>query len=88
MLELILAAALVWPAECVGFGELYREAARLRDHGLPLAEVLKEVESPRVRLAIIHTYERRDMSAQSWYWLAIGICIGQKDPGAQQVRAR
>lgn len=83
MLEMLLAGALVWPADCRAYGDLYREAARIRDRGLSLELVLKETSERSIRLAIIHTYERRDMSARDWYWMAVGVCVGLNDPRAQ-----
>jgi hypothetical protein len=82
MFELIVAAALVWPAECEAFGELYRGAALIRDAGRPRKEAMTAARGRRARLALIHVYERADMSPSDWRWLAIGICVGQSDPGA------
>jgi hypothetical protein len=75
----MLVAALHWPAECLRMGEVYREAATLRDRGRPLDEVLRSTDERRFKLAITHTYLRKDMSPRDWYWAAVGICVGQKD---------
>ena len=82
MLELVVSLALVWPSSCEKFGELYHSAALIRDTGRPRKQAMAAAEGKRARLALIHVYERPDMSASDWRWLAIGICVGQSDPGA------
>lgn len=77
MLELLLAATLMWPRECVIVGEMYELAARIRNTGRPLARVLQQATDNRIKRTLIHVYTRPDMSPMEWKWFAIGVCVGE-----------
>lgn len=76
MLELLLTAALTWPAHCLTIGELYHDAALVRDKGQPLAEVQALIQNDRVKRIVALVYDRKDMTPDQWRWFAIGVCVG------------
>lgn len=86
MNAILLAAVLIWPSDCEQFGQLYLMAATVRDRGVKRDDALSKAKSRQARLALIHVYERADMSAQDWRWLAVGICVGQRDASPQRMQ--
>lgn len=79
MIEMLLAAALVWPADCEKIGKIYHDAAAVRDVGWPLEVVVRMTKYQQLKRALYHVYERPDMTADQWRWFAIGICVGTPD---------
>lgn len=75
MLEMLV-AALIWPAACNIIGDIYHDAARIRDQGLPLEVVVTKTENVRIKRALFHVYERPDMTPEQWRWFAAGVCVG------------
>jgi hypothetical protein len=79
LFELLLIAALAWPAECLAIGELYYTAAQLRDRGHPLKQVLTMAGDQRVKRSLRHVYAKPDMTPDEWRWFAIGVCVGDEN---------
>ncbi len=85
MNALLLAVAFTWPAECEAAGNLYLEAARIRDSGVRLEDAVRQVRLPTARLSLLGVYARPDMSADQWKYYAIGVCIGTVGEPARQL---
>jgi hypothetical protein len=81
MIELLVITALVgappptgWPADCDKVGEIYFQAAQIRDSGAKLEDVLPKATEKR---PLRHVYERKDMTPEQWRWFVIGVCAGE-----------
>ncbi len=79
MNALLIALVFTWPVECETIGNLYLEAARIRDSGVKLEEAVRQVQLPSTRVSLLSVYARPDMGAEQWKYYVIGLCTGTMD---------
>jgi hypothetical protein len=73
----LLIAALNIPAVCGAMGEMYAQAASVRDQGVLLTEALDNVKQDNARRAVIHVYQDRTMSPDQWRYFIMGVCLSR-----------
>lgn len=78
-LTLLAAATFLttWPDECAAVGKLYHHAAVVRDTKVTLKRAIEHSDSQYGRIALLHVYQRPDLSPDAWKFFAIGVCVGQ-----------
>lgn len=84
MIATLLFVAVSWSAECADVGEMYWRAAQVRDK-ISLRVALDEARDNQVRKALIHVYDRPEMSPEAWKYFALGVCHGS-EPGGPKDR--
>lgn len=80
MLLTLLAAATfltTWPEECAVVGHLYHHAAVVRDTKITLKQAIARADSQYGKIALLHVYQRPDLSPEAWKFFSIGVCVGQ-----------
>lgn len=73
---ILIALSFTWPTECQVAGDLYFEAAAIRDGGISLNDATSRLRSKAARDAIAHVFARPDMTPEQWRYFAVGACVG------------
>ena len=58
-------------------GNLYYQAATIRDNGRPVQEAVA-LAPPPFKAAIRYVYARPDMTPEQWRWFVIGVCVAEQ----------